>query len=137
MIYEVASHSKKKKQFLERLMRSYVHQLKLENAKHQVLVTLQPFDDDVFLDGYAVPFDDLNVTLIVLPSKAKPANMALALAHEMVHVKQLAKGQLKVHRKGYTWRGKVYPSKTPYAERPWEIEAYAKQELLMQTALEE
>lgn len=136
MIYKVSVQSKKKKKFLEQLMQSYVRQLKLENSKHQVVVMLQPDDVDITLDGYTVPSDDPNITLVVLPSKAKPIKMALALAHEMVHVKQLAKGQLKIHHKGYTWRGKAYPSKTPYAERPWEVEAYAKQEHLMQVALE-
>jgi len=45
------------------------------------------------------------------------------VAHEMVHVRQFATGQLKYLSKGDKWRGKVYSTKTPYSRQPWEREA--------------
>jgi len=47
------------------------------------------------------------------------------LAHEMVHVKQYAYGEL--NEEMTLWRGKVVDSdKIPYVEHPWEIEANNK-----------
>ncbi len=47
------------------------------------------------------------------------------LAHEMVHVKQYAYDELNSEMT--LWRGKkVNPDKIPYAQQPWEIEAWTK-----------
>lgn len=47
------------------------------------------------------------------------------LAHEMVHVKQYAYDELNCEMT--LWRGKkVDPDKIPYAQQPWEIEAWTK-----------
>jgi hypothetical protein len=64
--------------------------------------------------------------------------LALALSHEMVHVKQMAKGQLKGASRGaQMWMGKRYPASTPYLDRPWEVEAFSRQELIMRRAIED
>lgn len=52
------------------------------------------------------------------------------ICHEMVHVKQYARGEMK-----YSWRparhtrfnGVLYPEKTNYWECPWEIEAFGRE----------
>lgn len=59
--------------------------------------------------------------------------LAPVLAHEMVHVKQFARGQLvQKIRPGkspqFIWRGK--PCKKKYYDRPWELEAFGRQQLL-------
>ena len=63
--------------------------------------------------------------------------MGITLAHEMVHVRQMAKGTLKSVAKGYsTWNGKLYNSKkTKYLDQPWEQDAFAKQELIFRRAI--
>jgi hypothetical protein len=52
----------------------------------------------------------------------------LSLAHEMVHVKQYATGQMKHylrHRPDISWLGKfVDDTKVPYDKLPWEQEAW-------------
>lgn len=60
--------------------------------------------------------------------------LATVLAHEMVHVKQFVKGQL-VQKKGTGnhppknyWMGKL--NKKSYFERPWELEAFGRQQIL-------
>jgi hypothetical protein len=52
------------------------------------------------------------------------------LAHEMVHVKQYAKGQIKSSKSCKTnyWMGKNI--RKEYFEQPWEIEAYSKERVL-------
>lgn len=48
------------------------------------------------------------------------------LAHECVHVKQYAMGELDDNLS--VWRGrKVNSDKVPYWEHPWEIEAYGRE----------
>jgi hypothetical protein len=61
--------------------------------------------------------------------------LGLALAHEMVHVKQYARGILKnLGNNDRSWAGKVYPASTPYLEQPWEIQALSQQELVLRRA---
>ena len=45
------------------------------------------------------------------------------LAHEFVHLKQFAKGELKFLSKYDIWNGKVYYHDTSYEMAPWEKEA--------------
>jgi hypothetical protein len=52
------------------------------------------------------------------------------IAHEMVHVKQFAKGEVYDHkyRKTFKWGKQVYNVETDdYWEFPWEIEAYGRE----------
>lgn len=57
------------------------------------------------------------------------------LAHEMVHAKQFAYGQLKdkvVKRKFVTtWHGVPYDDEVDYWDHPWEIEAYGLENSLV------
>ena len=53
------------------------------------------------------------------------------LAHEMVHVRQWVKNELKDYvRKDTHWHGSSVSPDTPYRELPWEVEAYALQNQL-------
>lgn len=47
------------------------------------------------------------------------------VAHEMVHVKQYARGELKGD---YVWHNKTYnPKRVDYWDEPWEIEAHGRE----------
>lgn len=52
-----------------------------------------------------------------------------ALAHEMVHIKQFAKGELKdLLRSGtQSFLGQEYPPNYDYWDQPWEWEAYGRE----------
>lgn len=56
-------------------------------------------------------------------SRVSAASMLLILCHEMVHLKQYDKGELKLVKGGAEWKGKFYEKETPYFDRPWEREA--------------
>ena len=58
--------------------------------------------------------------LIVLKKKKSEQSMLKTLAHEMVHVKQYAYGELS--EKNYLWEGKDYSNKS-YFQFPWEQQA--------------
>lgn len=52
-------------------------------------------------------------------------DLLATVAHEMVHVKQYATGELKQYsvQKGYRYKNDYYPIDYNIAYRPWEIEA--------------
>lgn len=74
---------------------------------------------------------------IVLSSKITLGELGKALFHEMVHVKQMYKGELKQRKNQQLfWKGEHVPNEIAYHELPWEIEAYRMQEELAEKYLE-
>lgn len=66
--------------------------------------------------------------LMLLDADLKQERLFETLAHEMVHVKQYAKGQYKTIRTKRFWMGSHV--KADYFDQPWEQEAMAKEKLL-------
>lgn len=128
--------SKRNKKFIEALMPSIIRQLNLENSKRVLLIRVA----DECGDNQGTTVDlgvNLGIVVVIKPRK-NLKDIGLTLAHEMVHVKQLAKGTLKTRKTGsYIWAGKRYSKKTEYLNMPWEIEAFSKQELILRRAFEE
>lgn len=128
--------SKRNKKFISALLPSMIRQLKLESSKRVLLIRVA--DECGENQGATV---DLGINLgivVVIKPRRNLKDVGLTLAHEMVHVKQLAKGTLKTRKTGsYIWAGKRYSKKTEYLSMPWEIEAFSKQELILRRAFEE
>jgi hypothetical protein len=141
MEYDVEADNLKVKKFLDSLMPSYIKQLGLTNSKRAVLVKVTKDLEDDF-QGATMNIDaaDCMMVLLKTPKRLTPStllDMASTLAHEMVHVKQLAKGQMKfLPNEARIWKGKRYSKKTKYLDMPWEIDAFSKQELLLRRAIE-
>lgn len=73
---------------------------------------------------------DAREITVAVDSTLEFAQLCLTLAHEMVHVKQLVRGQYKseVARNGKMkriWLGKQYS--VAYLKRPWEREAFRRE----------
>ena len=122
-------------------MPSIIDQLGLTNSRRAVLVKIT--NDQ--LDGMEgatlhIELADCYLVLIRQPkrlTKTSLINMATTLAHEMVHVRQLAKGMLKyLPNQNKMWMGKRYTKKTPYLDQPWELDAFAKQEIIVRKAID-
>jgi hypothetical protein len=130
---EAASHLRRK--FLGAIMPSMIEQLGLLNSKKAVLVIVE--DNKTNNMGSTVNIDALDSYVISI----KPASLksiGLTLAHEMVHVRQLAKGMLKPMGNGVNiWRGKKYTKKTKYLNMPWELDAFSRQEILFRRAIDD
>lgn len=146
MEYEVKASSKNAQKWCNALMPSMIKQLGLENSSKAVVVMIDPLFADTEgitldmgiegLDCYLIALKPYRLSGKTLTMGHK--EMALSLAHEMVHVKQMAKGQLKTTSRGTKmWMGKKYPSSTKYLDQPWEVEAFSRQELIMRRAIEE
>ncbi len=132
MEYLIKTRSKKTKVFIDSIMPALIKQLGLGSSRKFVLIEICKLDGD---NGLTVPLPGLDSYVIALkPSKWQ--ELGITLAHEMVHVKQMAKGTLKVEGGNTWWRGKKYSKRTKYLDMPWEIDAFARQELLFRRALE-
>ena len=131
----------KAREFLHSLMPSMIGQLGLSRSRRAVLVKITP-DVPEGMEGATMHIDvaDCYLVLIKQPqrlSKLALLNMATTLAHEMVHVRQLAKGQLKyLPNQAKLWMGRRYTKKTRYLDQPWEQDAFALQEIIMRRAIE-
>jgi hypothetical protein len=129
--------SRRNKKFVEAMLPSMFKQLKLENSTKAVVIRVA----DECGDNKGITVDLSEATgcyMVVIKPDRNLKEIGLTLAHELVHVKQLAKGTLKNRKSGsYIWAGKRYSKNTAYLSMPWEIEAFSKQELILRRAFEE
>jgi hypothetical protein len=136
MEYNVRSRSKRTKAFLEHLLPSMISQLGLENCRKPLYINVDKnlVDDCNYgMTSYLQRFDCI---VVILKPCYHLERLGLTLAHEMVHVKQIAKGKLKTVKGISFWNGKKYSNKTKYLDQPWEIEAFSKQELIFRRAID-
>lgn len=141
MEYQVEATNRMVKKFLDSLMPSMIDQLGLANSRRAVLVKVT--DDQ--LDGMEgatlnIEIADCYLVLIKPPkrvTRTSMLSMALTLSHEMVHVRQLAKGMLRyLPNENKMWMGRRYSKKTKYLDQPWELDAFARQEIILRRAIE-
>ena len=136
MEYKVEG-SRRNKKFVEAILPSMISQLKLENCTKAVVIRIA----DECEDNHGITVDLSQLTgcyMVVIKPTRKLKDIGLTLAHEMVHVKQMAKGILKSTKNGtHIWAGKKYSKNTAYLSMPWEIEAFSRQELILRRAIEE
>jgi len=67
---------------------------------------------------------------IIIDAKMSKRKQLITLAHEMVHVKQQATGELKslLTRREDRWQGRyIKIDEMHYFDKPWEIEAYGRE----------
>jgi hypothetical protein len=132
MEYVVESCSPKYKKWVEALLPSMIRQLGLACSRKTLLVTIEQCEGH----GATYPLDPIDSYVVVVkPGKLK--DVGLTLAHEMVHVRQMALGILKTNNGTNYWKGKRYTKRTKYLDQPWEQDAFAKQELVFRRAIEE
>jgi hypothetical protein len=93
-------------------------------------------DRDMTDQGTTVPMVGVDTYLVVLKPRRNLLELGVTLAHELVHVRQLAKGILQVTPRGKKWRGKFYSKRTPYLDQPWEQDAFARQEIVFRRAID-
>ena len=141
MEYAIEASNKHIDKLFDAIMPSIVDQLGLNNSRRAVLIKVTPDVPEGFIGAtYNIEFADCLMVLIAPPTRVTQTallDVALTLAHEMVHVRQLAKGIMKFLPNGSRmWMGKKYTKKTPYMDQPWELDAFAKQEIILRRAIE-
>lgn len=125
--------SPKKVAFVQAIMPSIIRQLGLTRSRKSVLIRIANECDGM---GMTVPLHGLDSYVVVVkPMKLK--DLGTTLTHEMVHVRQMAKGILQTVNGVNYWRGKKYTKRTKYLDMPWEQDAFARQEIIFRKAIEE
>jgi hypothetical protein len=125
--------SPKKVEFVKAIMPSMLRQLGLTKSRKTLLVRIANECEGM---GMTVPLHGLDSYVIVVrPMKLK--DLGITLAHELVHVRQMARGTLRTIKGVNYWCGKKYTSRTKYLDQPWEMDAFARQEIIFRKAISE
>ena len=141
MEYLVEATTPNVSKFLDSLMPSMIEQLGLTRSRRAVLIKVtDEIENGMQGATLNIEIADCYLVLIKQPkrvTKASLLEMGTTLAHEMVHVRQLAKGQMKfLPNQARIWMGKRYNKRTHYLDQPWELDAFARQEILFRKAIE-
>jgi hypothetical protein len=98
----VVEGSARSKKFVEAMLPSMVRQLGLEKSRKALLIRVaNECEGDT--EGMTIDLSKwTGAYLVIIKPKRNLVQLGLTLAHEMVHVKQLAKGLLKQKRSGHT-----------------------------------
>ena len=132
MEIDIKGRKSDKRKLIELLIPNLLKQLRLERSKKMLFVSL---DSGCPHSGLATKISD-DIYVVTINSNQPVKDIGITLAHELVHVKQMIRGQLKTNGRSEFWMGKRYSNKTSYMNRPWELEAFAKQEIMFRRALE-
>ncbi len=134
MEYDIETKSQRTRDFFEYIVPKMIDELKLNRSRKALLIKVTNQDLDA-QEGATYPLDIID-SYVVLIKPRSIKDMGVTLAHEMIHVKQLAKGTLKQVNGVNFWKGKRYRKNHKYLNLPWEIEAFSKQELLFRRVIE-
>jgi len=137
MNFVIETRSKMRRQLFESFGRKYAKFLNIDKKNATVYIALRrDVGSEHQSEGLTLGFD--KDIFIFLQSSKNVCDMLRTLAHEMVHAKQLIRGQLK-HKAN---RGKVdtywcgRKNNKKYLEQPWEVEAFCKETLLFRRAVD-
>lgn len=123
----------KTKRYIEAMLPSMMKQLGLTRSRKLLMIKV---DRDLEEQGTTIPLTGIDTFLVVLRPTRDILNLGITLAHELTHVAQFANGTLQLTPKGKKWKGKFYPTDHPYLDQPWEIQAFARQELVFRRAID-
>lgn len=133
MEFLVNVKSPKIKKYFELILPRMLTELGLDKSQQVVIVTVEKDSVDL---GLTVAMPAVSGFVVIIKAGQSVAELGRSLAHELVHVRQMAKGTLKAASRGaHTWAGKRYPASTPYYSRPWEIDAFSRQEIVFRRAV--
>jgi hypothetical protein len=120
-----------RKDMIEGCIKLFIRELKLEKSKTTLFVfSKKDFEKETGAAGMVYPYAEGLITMD-LDSRLPLDKLIHTLAHEMVHVRQIAKGQLAYEGKKIFWLGKrVYPKRMSYYDHPWEIDAWRNEKVL-------
>ena len=123
----------KTKQYIESLLPRMITQLKLDRSRQHLQVIV---DGDNEHSGQTIPLKGVDTILVVIKPTRNLVELGITLAHEITHVAQFAKGTLTLTPRGKRWKGRLYKNNHPYLDQPWEIQAFARQEIVFRRAIE-
>lgn len=124
----VYSASSEKQALVEASARLYEQELGLKNSRYTVEIQFKKsLAKKKGMKGCVSEIAP-RYLIMLLDADLKGNALFETLAHEMIHVKQYARGQFRIDRNKTIWFGK--PLKLKYYQQPWEIEAMSKEKVL-------
>ena len=120
-----------RKMLIEACVQFYAKELKIDKSDFTLFVfSSKDIVKDEGANGMAIPIAD-KVYSVMLNSRMDSEKLIEVIAHEMVHIKQFVKGQLKRKGRQIFWMGKRYVrSRVNYYDHPWEHDAWSKEKFL-------
>jgi hypothetical protein len=128
------SRNSERRDFITSIASFYAQELNLKNSKFELeIYSVKNLRRDDEMNGVVSHFAPRKLKMLI-DSRLSHRKLFETLAHEMIHVKQFARGQIKFYtsrngKRFSTWLGKRYKN-TDYYDLPWEIEAFSKERLL-------
>jgi hypothetical protein len=130
MNIEILGKKSSVKTAIEHCIRVFIKELKLQNSRYDlIVVTDRGMAKREGNRGSVFKLGPKTIAMMI-DSALDVEKLIVTLAHEMVHVKQYAKGQITHGKnvKSKFWMGKLISA--DYYDTPWEIEAYSKERIL-------
>jgi hypothetical protein len=134
MKIEIVTSSVKRRLMIDLATKFLRKELKLEKSTYALTIYNAPgLRKREGFNGICSKMGHREITIIV-DGALSETDLVQCLAHEMVHAKQIAKGQLQLdHKQRQTWLGQRVSKE--YHERPWEQEAFSRERILAFRAL--
>jgi hypothetical protein len=130
MDIQVVGRKSASKALIETASKFLANELKLTNSKYTLLIMTER--GMAKRDGCRGVVSKIGpkCLFMIIDSDLDVERLIITLSHEMVHVKQYARGQVQPSRscKTHYWMGKHV--RKSYYEQPWEIEAFTKERVL-------
>ena len=126
---DINGGKKRERELIEDLAHFCVKKLmpRKKNLEVNISIKRNMIENEGMFAG-VVDTDNINTFDLDLDSSMSLRKKLLSVAHEMVHVKQFTRGELK-HTDNFAvkrWYGKDFHD-SKYWECPWEIEAYGRE----------
>jgi hypothetical protein len=134
MEIEVLTRKSSRKEVIQASAEFYAKKLNILKSKYKVYICMDPsLAKESEANGMCAKTGAKEIT-IALYSRLPASKLFVTLAHEMVHAKQMMRGQYRIevgprNKTTHYWMGK--PVKKSYIERPWEIEAFQREGVLL------
>jgi len=133
MQIQVITRNPDRRELITAVAYYYAKTLNLTNSKYLLSIqTIPGFVKERGMRGAITKVGERELA-IALDSRLSHEQLFCTLAHEMVHAKQYARGQLKIYDKrngdfGFKWMGQRCDS--DYLDCPWEVEAFSRERVL-------
>lgn len=133
MIVSIKGGNKSQKKHVKSMVEFCVKKMMPRMRNLEFNIRIKPFGKDDSW-GYCIPADYADQHRprefdIEINNQAKLRRMLETVAHEMVHAKQFARGELyesaRTHK--HRWQGKWLTKEPGYWDQPWEIEAHGRE----------
>lgn len=137
MVINITGGKQRQKELVQSMVEFVQQKLMPRMHNLEINVRIKDFGKDNSY-GYCLPTDDANTARprefdVDININQKQRRLLETVAHEMVHVKQFARGELyeSVAQGRHRWQGEWLSNRSKsvmdYYDQPWEIEAHGRE----------